>query len=244
MPTLINDIQLRSHVLDFSSSGQGAFNATSVCFDGYEFINALELIEISDCVFQTQLCRSCGIWGCEAGNWVSLRKFGEYYLFIPAIEEMLEGKWERSNYTPPSSLYKYGVPALSHQVYLDLKKKVAALPNPDKVPSLKNIELLAVLQIEAPGGVLGQLGYEASFERDIIIASADERELSDLILDFESAIRTTQSNADKTSNPISSKEVEFFLDLPSFLSWKPMAYIANKPHLYLEFKTQSSITRK
>jgi len=236
MPTLVNDIQLKSHKLDFSSSGQGKFNATSVWFDNYEFFNALELLWIDKGCFQTQLCRSCGCEGCEGGNWVSLRKYREYFLFTPAIEVMLEGKWELTNYTPPAALFKHGVPAFSAKKYLDLKSTVDLLPEPDAIPQLKNLELLAVLQIEAPGGLLGTLGYEVSFDKDYIIAAADERNLSDLVLDFECAIQSAQSQKDDISLCVGDQEIEFFLDLPSFSSWKPMAYLADIPHLHLEIK--------
>ena len=235
MPNRINQIQAKPKSFDFSSSGLGKLDATSVWFNDFEFFNALELLSVDADFFQSEVCSCCGCEGCSSGSWVSLRRFGEAYLFVPAIEEMLEGKWEIDEYGPPYFLRKYGVPAFSEEKYLELKKWVTNLPEPDAVLPMKHLEFVAVLQLEAPGRILGNLGDPVSLNKDMIIA-ANVGELNDLILAFEQLLQLSQPDKAIGSLPNAAQEIEFILDLPNFPSWKPMVYSKEKPYLHLEMK--------
>ena len=235
MPTLINQIHTKPQAFDFSSSGGGKVDATSVWFNDFEFFNAFELLSIDGDSFQSQVCDCCGYVGCSSGSWISLRKFGELYLFAPAIEEMLEGKWEIDEYGPPYCLRKHGVPAFSKEKYLKLKKMVPKLPKPDAILPMKNLEYFAVLQLEAPGRILGNLGDPISLNRNIIIA-VNEGELNELIAIFEQLLQLGQSDEPAFAPSTATQEIEFILDFPNFPSWKPMAYFDGKPRLHLEVK--------
>lgn len=51
-PMLVTDINLGRRHLDFSSSGQGRFNATEVCSGDTKLVNAVELLDFSDGLVQ------------------------------------------------------------------------------------------------------------------------------------------------------------------------------------------------
>lgn len=52
-------------------------------------------------IFQTFICESDGISGCEFGNWVAFRKYKDWYLFIPAIKMIYSNKWTLLDCAPP-----------------------------------------------------------------------------------------------------------------------------------------------
>lgn len=208
MPNLIQKIEKFESTFDFTSSGQGEFIGTAIHFDNNLMFNGVELISFEDACFQASICNCCGYEGCSSGSWVSLRCMGDFFLFIPAIEAMSEGKWESVEYSPPYFLRKFGVPAFSSVSYNELRKVIPKLPTPDAVQKLSNFELLAILQLEAPGRVLGELGDEVTFNSEFVIAVCEGNH-GDEVLAFKNLL-TNVSEPNKVYFPQDvDRKVEF-----------------------------------
>ena len=126
MPNLIRKIKTFESTFDFSSSDQGEFVGTAIHFNDNLMFNCIELTSFGDDHFQSSICKCCGFEGCSTGSWVSLRRLGDFFLFIPAIEAMSEGKWETVEYSPPYFLRKHGVPAFSAIRYMELDLRPTA----------------------------------------------------------------------------------------------------------------------
>lgn len=239
MPNLIQKIETFESTFDFTSSGQGEFVGTAIHFDDNLIFNGIERISFEDDRFQSSICNCCGYEGCSSGSWVSLRRLGGFFLFIPAIEAMSEGKWESVEYSPPYFLRKHGVPAFSTVRYNELRKVIPKLPKPDAVQSLSNAELLAILQLEAPGRVLGELGDEVSFNSEFVIAVCEGNH-EDEVLAFNNLLGK-MSKPNKANLPQTiDRLVEFILDLPEFPQWTPFGYAEGSATLYLGFNGEVS----
>lgn len=235
MPLAIRTINTKPIQLDFSSSGQGKISATALYFDENQFFNAIELLDFDGEQFQTQTCNCCGFAGCSSGSWVSIRRCDDYVMFIPAIEAMGEGKWEKEEYSPPYFLRKYGAPALSEFLYNELTTLCPNLPSINGMPYLSKTDGLAILQLEAPGYILGNIGDEVQLNREHIIA-VSEGNLEDEISVLENLIEISQSNAEQRIDTKFEKKIEFILDLPNFPSWSPYGYKSNVEHLIIDIK--------
>lgn len=218
--------------LDFSSSGQGKVDVTALYFDENQFFNAIELLEYGDKQFQTETCRCCGYTGCSSGSWVTIRQCDDYVLFIPAIEAMGEGKWEKEEYSPPYFLRKYGAPALSKPTYTELNKVCPILPSMNGIPHLNKADVLALLQLEAPGYILGNIGDAVQLNRERIIAVSDGN-LEDEVSIFMNLIDNLCSNGELIISTKFKKKIEFILDLPNFPSWSPYGYSDDGAHLII-----------
>ncbi len=233
MPLLVDTIEIKSKMFDFSSSGRGRIDDMSLWVNGKELLNAIDLLDFSGGRFQTQLCSCCGIDGCEPGSWAMLRSFGEFIILIPAIEAMLEGSWEKIEYSPPYFLQKYGVPAFTNKQYEDLSKNYSTFPSPQFIPVVSNLELLAIIQMEAPGRMLGRLAESVKLDLDFIIA-VEEGVLSVERERFAKLLQSVNLQEEAFCASEEFSKVKFILDLPGFPVWSPMAYMDGKPFLFAE----------
>lgn len=239
MPFLVNSIETKSKKFDFSWSEQGEFVCNALWVNGLELLNAIELLDFEGGSFQTHLCSCCGVEGCESGSWAALRSFGDYILLVPAIERMSEGSWERTEYSPPYFLRKYGVPAFTKQQYEGLVLTYAKLPQVNLIRDLSNAELLTVLQMEAPGRILGEIAEPVKLNPEPIIA-VEEGQLDLEISKFEKLVENLNLREAAIWPTRIDSEVKFILDLPGFPDWMPMAYTDSMPCVYVGIKSTSN----
>ncbi len=220
---LVTNFELRKNILDFSSSGQGRFNATELVVDGIQLVNAIELLDFADGTVQLIVCEACGIIGCEPGSWAAVRRVGDEVAFVPAIDAMREGDWESNEYLPPRYIMKHGPVVFDLATYQALRDESGRFPDPDRVKKLSSNDLLTVLQVTAPGRVLGPLGMPANLNAENIVA-VTEGDLENEINEFRKLIDHVQSNRPVEIAEALSRITEFHLDIPGFPAWRPFGY--------------------
>lgn len=225
MPMLVSDFELQKNRLDFSSSGQGRVDATELVADGIQLVNAIELLDFTDGTVQLIVCEACGVTGCEPGSWASVRRVGDKITFVPAIDAMREGDWESNEYSPPRYIMKYGPIVFDLASYQTLREKSGRFPDPDKVKELSSNDVLAILQLTAPGRVLGPLGMPAKLNTENIVA-VTEGDLEDEINELRKLIDYVQNDHPIKSSETPNRVIEFHLDIPSFPAWRPFGYDA------------------
>lgn len=220
---LVSNFELRKNQLDFSSSGQGRFDATELVADGIQLVNAIELLDFADGAVQLIVCEACGHIGCEPGSWAAVRRVGDTVVFVPAIDAMREGNWESNEYSPPRYIMKHGPIVFDLATYQALRDKSGRFPDPDRVQKLSSNDVLAVLQLTAPGRVLGPLGIPASLNTENIVAVTDgdlEHEINEFRKLIDHVLRDRPIEIAEA--PI--RVTEFHLDIPDFPAWRPFGY--------------------
>jgi len=99
---------VKTSQLDFTSSDQSLVEVTQIYFDDWLFCNGVELLEIDNSSIQFIVCMYCGYSRCEPGNWLAIRRGGEFVFLIPAFFDLEEDDWELSEYYPPYKVQKFG----------------------------------------------------------------------------------------------------------------------------------------
>ncbi|MEO1246214.1 MAG: hypothetical protein AAFX56_11090 [Pseudomonadota bacterium] len=223
---LVSDIKIGRRRLDFSSSGQGRFEATEVFAGDTKIVNAIELLDFSDGLVQVLVCEACGITGCEPGSWVAIRRAEDKVIFVPAIEAMQEGDWEMNEYSPPRYIRKNGPLVFSFDAYEELRSRTGRFPAATNVKEITSKEALGVLQLTAPGNVLGQLGTQVDLNSENIVA-VTEGDLEAEVAEFRNLISIINDGSEGQQAGSPERVIEFHLDIPSFPAWRPFGYDFN-----------------
>lgn len=129
----------------------------------------VELLESDEKLnFQFLICEHCGVTHCETGNWVSIRKSGNYILFIPAFDQMLETS-DSDEYKPPNFLKTKGFLLLTVQEFENLKEKVPAFSKITELKYLSGLEAAFLYKWDAPQRMFGNFPDFKSFRNEHIL---------------------------------------------------------------------------
>jgi hypothetical protein len=138
----------------FGESNRALEGQHRLVVDGLEVANLFEWVEWSGSLVQLHLCSYCGSAGCTGGNYVAVRRAGEYVVLTPAWAEMAEGEWEADEYGPPDAIAARGALALTlEQAELATRRSGTDTAG---CPPLTGAELLRIMQHAAPLDVLGK----------------------------------------------------------------------------------------
>ncbi len=219
----------KSQKLDFTSSAQGVVDVTAIYCDGQKLANAIEFMECDENPIQFFVCEECGYPQCATGNWLSLRKIGNYVFFLPAFESMDEGEWESSEYTPPYFTNVKGSLLLTEKQFGEIKKHIKMLPGINNIPELSSYEACRMLQWEAPFRVLGLYPINVEFKGKLLTTTSFKDDAS---VSHELNKLLTQFFSEKVALcvvPImeDDEEISFFLDGTDFIEWVPLIKRAN-----------------
>jgi hypothetical protein len=228
----IDTFEFREAVLDFTSSGQSRCKVHQVVCENVLLINATELLEFEGDSVQVGVCESCGVTGCVPGSWVKVGTIGANVLFCPAIRKMREGDWQSKAYSPPNYLTTRGIPVIPESVYRQIRALAPRLPRYETLHSCSNHDVLGLLQLNAPGQLLGTLGKKPTVSRDSLIA-VSHGDLETEINTFESLVDVAYNAGNQGCFGRPSKYVTFYSNLPGFPEWSPFGYIDGNPILGL-----------
>lgn len=122
---------------------------------------------------QVIVCPSCGIRGCEPGGWVRFRLAEEHVIWMPLIEELLDG--EIDNFSPPYFFKKEGIPFLELSDYVRFQEQFPRFPSLKRMSPLTMAEAVRCVQHDAIDQLLGDLtqGPGATPELASILASSE-----------------------------------------------------------------------
>lgn len=170
----VRRIFTREVILTLSDTADGRVPVDAIWLDDAFFANAAQLTSWNAERFQPMVCSDCGYEGCDVGGWLTLRRLGNRVAMIPDFAAMLEGELALREYGPPEVVLSRGCPVLTSAQYADLSDRIPALLPPlREIQPLSGRELAWVLQLEAPGSILGELPRAPSLLRAQVLAAAE-----------------------------------------------------------------------
>lgn len=219
-----NEFKAKPKRMDFSSSGQGTVEVTSIYADDENLANAIELMDFDEDPIQFQVCDHCGYPGCASGGWLSIRKLSKLIFMLPAFGKMDQGSWEASEYDPPYFTRVKGSILLDEEKYRELKAISPKLPNIEQIAHVSSYELARLLQWEAPFRVLGDYPNPISFRRELLSTTSlsDDDEAVWILLDIFRLFETGGITTDLSSVEEGDERASFFLDVSDFIEWNPL----------------------
>jgi hypothetical protein len=223
----VDQIEVVSVELDFSSSGQGRRSGTVIKADGTYLFNALEYTDAEASATQVEVCECCGVPHCQSGGWVAFRRLGDSVVWIPVWSEMEKDEWHRTEYSPPSFFHARGAPVITPTVWQQLRGLHGALPTSMDLPRLDSREMVRYIQWSAPDRVLGQFPDEPRLRRDLLVAVA-EGDLSEETAFVDAALHanfTQPVPLDLLRPGEVLRRIEFFLDMPGTPAWTSFAHV-------------------
>lgn len=212
--------------LDFTSSGQGHFQATRLVSNGVELMNALELMDWDDEKVQVSICDHCGYVHCSSGGWVVFRSAGNLVLLMPAFDAMRDDDWSRTEYSPPYYLQDKGTAYFEQQTYESLREQFSSFPPLEKIRPLQMREAMWLVQSSAPLRILGEpttLDIDRN-KFDFVIATM-EGDPKEHLRQAENLLRENFENQSAARlRPFLPDDelVWLFLDAADFIDWQPM----------------------
>jgi hypothetical protein len=234
----VRNIEFRPVELDFrSSGGQGRHSTTAVFADGVELINALPLLDLCSDPVQVIVCGHCGIVNCKPGDWVCLRRLGHGLVVIPSFPDVSE----RSDpeYGPPDCINRKGAAFISGDALRALGTGAVAFRELDRWPWLTASEFSRIMQWEAPTRILGEFPAPPRLQREFVVA-LDPGQQEETMTVFDDLLARAFASTEPVT-PVRGDPVSFFLDLPGFVEWVPLAFdsgtalLANGPDWIVSF---------
>lgn len=222
----LDNLKLEPMTLDFTSSGQGYFQATSLVNDGLKIVNALELVDWDDDKVQVSICDHCGTSGCSSGGWIVFRSTGDFILLMPAFEAMQENNWSESEFTPPYFIREKGAAYFDKQTYQSLREKVPSMPPLEEIRPLEIREAMWLVQMEVPLQILGEPSANNIDHRkfDYVVAAL-EGDFREHLRQAENLLRENFENQSAARlRPLlpNEKSVWLFIDAAEFIDWQAM----------------------
>jgi hypothetical protein len=218
----INTLEAIPVELDFSSSGGSRHASHAIHAGDVRLVNALDLVDFDPGGTQVHVCSCCGISHCEPGNWVALRRLGEFVVWVPALGHMEPGDWERNEYSPPGFMARFGAPYFVPRAWEQLRAWREDVPDISELPALSSREAVRALQWSAPRRILGKYPAKPQLHREGLVAVTN----GDLETEVRAVDETLARYFDcddalqiQPSFRVAS-HIEFWLDLPSVPAWR------------------------
>jgi hypothetical protein len=221
---------------DQSSLGQSATHVTELWDGQVQLINAIELVNGRDSACQFLIC-SCGIVGCQPGNWVEIRRAGSIAIITPAfswLREMAEN--QRDDYLPPSYLVQRGVIYGDRASYENTLSQTLPLPKFETLWPLPVWSATKIFQFEAPHNVLANTLHPPTLNPEMVIASSvgDFREqTAELIRLINCQSQTTHP---VNLRPVNENDqvISLYLDIAGYPEWAALNHDGSQYSLYLQ----------
>ena len=217
-------IDAREATLDFTSSEQGRPQVVQLFIDNELFANALRLTSWDADAFQPLVCEACGMEGCEPGNWLVLRRAGEFAVFLPDFSAMLNDDNDAAGHAPPAYIRNKGALVLGPEEYRHFRGLVSGAREFERLPGLRGNEAKRLLQFEAVHHMLGRFPGEVAVDYDRAIACS-YGDLAERILEVAELLRVIGTQRPVRLRPASDDAISiaFYLDAPKATEWAPMS---------------------
>lgn len=219
----IEQVVIRPVQHDFSEAGLGWHATHEVLLDGVRLANAVDQTNWSAREFQVLVCEACGCEHCEPGGWLTLRRFGEHGVFLPAFERMQDDAWALKEYQPPPYLRDRGAPVLSRHQFERFEELDVVFPSFESLPLLTAREVALLCQLEAPFELLGRFPDPPRVVADLVLAASD----GDASVRCATVDRLLDQYL-RTSGPasflgVTSEVSVLYLDTVPFGEWGPLS---------------------
>lgn len=189
--------------------------------------------------YQVKICETDGIFGCEIGNWISLRKKDGFIFFIPAFSLIEETKFAPHDFFPPSYMMKSGVLVFLKETYDQIDKIAQELPKYNEILELTVDEIIQVHNFESFVKIFGKpypSEEELSPEVGYTILSDDSQAIKNEQMALLSSKSFKLVNIDRDD-----QEIEIFTLSNTNKKHKIAVLSENKIHLTIgDFKVVST----
>jgi hypothetical protein len=218
----VDTLELVDCVLDFSSSGQAAHADKAIFADGAQLINAASLLDLANPAErgQVQICEDCGTTHCRPGGWILLRRVESNVLWLPCSNLMRVHAEASREYAPPR--YEHGLPIFSAERYQVLREFAPEFPKPEDISLLRSREAIGLLQLDAPGRVLGLFPEQPAVRHDALLCS-EPLQLSDGAALLEAVLASAWAVDEPVELANATIPITFRLDVPGTPAWSPIA---------------------
>jgi hypothetical protein len=222
---LIERLDFRGVELDFRSAGLSVSQSTAVLASGVALINAISLLDLSEPerAVQVLVCSQCGQVGCETGGWVTWRRVSDRLAWLPAFELMLESDSAIREFAPPPYVTIRGAPILGDHAISQLVSHVPGISALSSLPAPSPSEIAHLLQLEAPGQVLGAFPSRPQLEPSHVLAVESDNLEGD-ITTLNTFLAAENSPREKFAL---AHDLVFHLDLPGLPRWSPVRVSPN-----------------
>ena len=221
--------------LDFY--GLAEVSVTQLWNGDVQLVNAIEYVNWEDPEIQVLICEGCGIFGCNSGGWVGVRRTDTMAIVMPSFTALEESsEFFKQEYAPPHYLVSRGVIGVDREYYTNVLCQMAPFPAFETLRRLSAWEVLKIVQLEATDSVPGDLFYPPKFQSDIIIASSEGNciDQTKVLASFLDELSTSNRVANLHSIRESDRVISFYLDRVGFPEWNVLSYNGQRYALYLE----------
>lgn len=172
---IVSNLSIRPRTFSFGSSGQGQHEDLSLVADDLELANMLRCIDWSEDPVQLVVCDSCGSVGCASGNYVALRRLGDFVAMAPPAKGYAASAdaSAKAQYIEPAFMRRRGVPLIPIAEWERIRAEGAPLPGSAGLAALRWSEVLLAAQIEAPLRLLGEPGERPPGRLGARVAATD-----------------------------------------------------------------------
>lgn len=221
----IENPELRSGKLDFTSSGYDWQEVTQLFAGDVQLINAVELVNWDSDDTQVLICEACGFDHCKPGDWVRVRRSDSMILMLPAFDYVwAEIPEDRVEYSPPKYLrQRGGVAYFDRSTYESLLSQNAEFPAFEEIQQLNMREATLLFHWTAPAQVLGA-PPEVIVNEEIIVGASEGSPSSYVSVLKDPLNRQYNDTSGALLRPLteSDRVISLYLDASEFIDWKAL----------------------
>jgi hypothetical protein len=142
--------------------------------DGLELVNMVGAANWDEDPVQVVVCDHCGCVQCQSGNWVSVRRLGEWVVMVAAAKGYGSADpFESGEFTAPKWLRTRGAPLVPGAIWDAVRAGGESLPRSDALPDLRWAEVLLEAQLEASRRLLGEPSRKRDRKLSSVVSATD-----------------------------------------------------------------------
>ena len=235
----IENPELRSAKLDFTSSGYDWQEVTQLFVDGVQLINAVELVNWDTDDTQVLICEACGIDHCKPGDWVRVRRSDSMILMLPAFGYVwAERPEDRVEYSPPKYLrQRGGVAYFDRSTYEGLHSQNPKFPEFEQIRQLNMREATLLFHWTTPAQVLG-ITPEIRINEETIVGASEGSSSSYVTVLKDLLNRQYNDTSPAIVRPLteSDRVISLYLDASEFTDWRALVVAGEDYQLVVDSK--------
>ena len=171
---IVSDLKTKPRRFSFESSGQDEHRDVALIADGIELVNMVEWANWDQDPVQVVVCGECGTVQCQSGNWVSVRRLGDWVVMVATAKGYgSTDPFDRGEFTAPRWVRTRGAPLIPTAIWEGAREQGAALPASTSLRALCWSEALLEAQIEAPRRLLGEPGHRQEKRLSTMVSATD-----------------------------------------------------------------------
>jgi hypothetical protein len=162
-------------------AGAGAETSHALVFGEHDLAPRVEYVDWRAPAVQIDTCEQCGQPGCASGNFVELRRAGDFVVWAPCPRAYDESDVDCRHYEPPHWALLRGFPAFDAHTWNRLRKSLGhRVPAYRDLPRLLWRQAWLIAQLESARHLLGKPGSEGPGDLAELVATDPHVEPAEL----------------------------------------------------------------